>query len=192
MFELQFRRRFSMAHRLNRSGSPKCVVPHGHNEFVTVRLIATDTIKLDGDVNMVEPFENAKRTWHQWIDSHVDHAFQLSESDPLLEYFLDREPEIVDRIMVFPGDPTTELLAACFKSKLSAFLKLDGIGLKCLDISIEETPTNSVRFSGVPEDVLPECATADQWWMRPDMSINNLNMVGPLAVVATSRIGSQS
>ena len=41
MFSLIFSRRYSMAHRLLSGGSPKCAVPHGHNETVTVKLKAT-------------------------------------------------------------------------------------------------------------------------------------------------------
>ena len=37
MFSLIFSRRYSMAHRLLSGGSPKCAVPHGHNETVTVK-----------------------------------------------------------------------------------------------------------------------------------------------------------
>ena len=184
MFEFKFTRRFSMAHRLVLCGSSKCEVPHGHNEFVKVRLAAKEAKRLDGGANMVESFENAKRTWHKWIDDHVDHAFQLGESDPLLNYFIENEPHTIDRIMVSPGDPTTEVLAACFKSKLSAILRDDDVNLFCLDVTIEETPTNTVTFSGDPEAFLPEAKLSDPWWTRSDMAINDLRRSKPLTVVA--------
>jgi 6-pyruvoyltetrahydropterin/6-carboxytetrahydropterin synthase len=43
---------------------------------------------------------------------------------------------------------------------------------------VEETPTNTVTFSGDPADVLPERpATGNRadWWWRPDGSINDLD-----------------
>ena len=38
MATLEFTRRYAMAHRLLATKSAKCAIPHGHNEFVTVRL----------------------------------------------------------------------------------------------------------------------------------------------------------
>ncbi|MDE2580592.1 MAG: 6-carboxytetrahydropterin synthase [Rhodospirillales bacterium] len=176
MFHLTFRRRFAMGHRLIASGSERCAVPHGHNEIVTVRLQAVRPARLDGGANMVEPFERAKATWHRWIDTAVDHALQLSETDPLLAWFAAQEPHRLDRILVSPGDPTTELLACCLMAKLNTFLAADGGRLRCAEIRLEETPTNGVAFDGDPLDALPAQAGAgtDRWWLRPDMSINDL------------------
>ena len=174
MFSLIFSRRYSMAHRLLSGGSPKCAVPHGHNETVTVKLKSTRPQRLDGGANMVEPFERAKKQWHSWIDNHVDHAFQVSDRDPLIEVFARIEPEILPRLMVMPGDPTTELLAACFMAKLNAFLAADGGRLTCVEVQIEETPTNTVSFDGDPAQVIPAGTGDDSWWWRADNSINDL------------------
>jgi 6-pyruvoyltetrahydropterin/6-carboxytetrahydropterin synthase len=189
MFDLVFSRRFAMGHRLTASGSEKCATPHGHNETVTVRLRAVRPAPLDGEANMAEPFERAKATWHRWIDDHVDHAFQLSQADPLLDWFIQREPHRLDRILITPGDPTTEALACCMMAKLNAFLASDGGRLFCAEIRIEETPTNTVSFDGDPLAALPDVAGADRWWLRADMSINDLraapNMAAPrIAAVA--------
>jgi 6-pyruvoyltetrahydropterin/6-carboxytetrahydropterin synthase len=177
MFGLVFTRRYSMAHRLIADAGGKCAVPHGHNERVTVRLEAGEARRLDGVRNMVEPFETAKARWHRWIDQAVDHAFQLSDRDPLIDYFRDREPGRLAHLLITPGDPSTEMLAACFKAKLTAFLEDDGGRLCCVDVRIEETPTNAVTFSGDPADFLPESVAGDNrpaWWRRADMSINDL------------------
>jgi 6-pyruvoyltetrahydropterin/6-carboxytetrahydropterin synthase len=166
-----------MAHRLLAGGSPKCMTPHGHNEIVSVRLVAARAERLNGDANMVESFERAKGTWHRWIDEHVDHALQLSEDDPLLDYFECHEPRQLTRLLVCPGDPTTEVLAACFMAKLSAFLAAAGGRLRCAELAIEETPTNKVTLCAPAEAALPLRATAggaSRWWQRPDMSINDL------------------
>jgi 6-pyruvoyltetrahydropterin/6-carboxytetrahydropterin synthase len=176
MFGLIFTRRFSMAHRLRAEGSEKCAVPHGHNEIVVVRIEATAAQRLDGSRNMVAPFETAKARWHCWIDDAVDHAFQVSDSDPLIDFFREKEPDKLPRLLVTPGDPTTEILAACFMAKLNAFLAADGDRLRCAEVRIEETPTNTVMFAGNPADFLPERSghgNRPAWWRRPDMSINN-------------------
>jgi 6-pyruvoyltetrahydropterin/6-carboxytetrahydropterin synthase len=178
MFSLVFTRRYSMAHRLMADATSKCAVPHGHNELVTVTLQATAARRLDGAANMVEPFEIAKTHWHRWIDEEVDHALQLSDRDPLIGYFREHEPERLARLLVTPGDPTTELLAACFMAKLNAFLERDSSGLRCVEVAVEETPTNTVTFAGDPADVLPERPAAGNradWWSRADSSINDLD-----------------
>ena len=177
MFSLVFTRRYSMAHRLIADAGTKCAVPHGHNELVTVRLQATTPRRLDGAANMVAPFDTAKARWHRWIDEQVDHAFQLSDRDPLIGYFRDHEPARLKRLLVTPGDPTSEMLAACFMAKLNAFLEDDGGTLRCVEVVVEETPTNTVTFSGDPSDVLPERpATGNRppWWRRSDASLNDL------------------
>ncbi len=185
MFNLVFSRRYTMGHRLVSGGSEKCAIPHGHNELVTVRLRAVQSSRLDGGANMVEPFERAKATWHRWIDDHIDHALQLSESDPLLDWFASREPLRLGRILVTPGDPTTEMLACCMMAKLGAFLTDDGGRLSCAEIRIEETPTNTVTFDGNPAHYLPATSPTDAWWHRADMSINDLSapVLPPLAKV---------
>lgn len=175
MFSLVFTRRYSMAHRLIADPASKCAVPHGHNEIVTARIGAVTPQRLDGRANMVAPFETTKERWHAWIDQAVDHALQVSEGDPLIGYFRDNEPDKLARLLVMPGDPTTELLAACFMAKLNAFLDDDGGRLRCIELTIEETPTNAVVFTGDPAEVLPAQASGNRqpWWRRADMSIND-------------------
>lgn len=178
MFSLVFTRRYSMAHRLIADADSKCAVPHGHNELVIVRLQATTPRRLDGRANMVAPFEAAKARWHRWIDEQVDHTFQLSSRDPLIGYFRAHEPGRLRRLLITPGDPSSEMLAACFMAKLNAFLEDDVSGLRCVEVMVEETPTNTVTFSGDPADVLPERPVVGDragWWQRPDDSINDLD-----------------
>ena len=173
MFELVFTRRYAMAHRLRSDPSGRCAVPHGHNEIVTARLVPVAAARLDGAANMVEPFERATLSWHRWIAEQVDHAFQLGEEDPLIAWFAQAEPQRLSRLLITPGDPTTELLAVLFKAKLEAFLLVAGGRLACAEIAIEETPTNKVVFSGAVADALPVCA-GDRWWSRADSAINDL------------------
>lgn len=168
-FTLSFTRRYSMAHRLIGGASVKCAVPHGHNEVVVAHLQPQGNACLDLHDNMVVEFQEAKSLWHEWIDQQVDHALQLSQTDPLLNYFKVEEPEKLQRILLTPGDPTTELLAVCFKAKLQSFLTAQALLVQCSAIEITETPTNQVTFSGDPYSHLPR----QGWWARSDMSIND-------------------
>jgi len=127
---------------------------------------------------MIAPFALLKERWHQWIDNHVDHSLHLSGQDQMLDYFKSTEPETLAHIMVTPGDPTTEILAACFMSKINALLDDQNIGVRCRKIEVMETPTNSVIFRGDPAEVICRdhyAGPAIPWWQRADMSINDLD-----------------
>ncbi len=166
-----------MSHRLFNLKNSKCFVPHGHNEFVKVHLVSDGDDALDGISNMTNKFETLKKTWHNWIDNAVDHSMQMTAADPLLDYFKEKEPENLKHLLITPGDPTTEVLAACFFSKINAFLRHEKLLMKCVRLEIEETPTNTVVFHGDPKKAI-SCAQYDgpeiPWWERPDMSINDL------------------
>ena len=172
--ELVFTRRFCMGHRLISGSSERCAIPHGHNEYVTVTLVpgpnAPQNQRLDGHSNMLLPFAEAKGRWHRFIDERMDHSFQLSESDPLLHWFAEHEPQRLDRLVVTPGDPTTELLAALLMSKLRAFLTDQGGLLAPASLEIKETPTNTVRLHGDPSLYLPlvDRPAEKCWWHRAD------------------------
>jgi 6-pyruvoyltetrahydropterin/6-carboxytetrahydropterin synthase len=172
MAALEFTRRYAMAHRLLATKSPKCAIPHGHNEFVTVRLDPVARFRFS-DANSTAPFELAKRRWHQWIDDHVDHALHLGESDPLIDFFREREPQRLSQIMTFQGDPTTEALAACFWLKLTAFVADDDLPFKVREVRIEETPTNTVIVTADTFDPATCGLRSGAWPTRGDMSIND-------------------
>ncbi|MFE8872917.1 6-pyruvoyl tetrahydropterin synthase family protein [Acetobacter persici] len=174
MPDLVFTRRFSMGHRLIHGASESCALPHGHNEFVTVRLTPTHPARLDGRGNMPVSFQRAKSTWHRFVDEKLDHALQLAEDDPLLTWFQAHEPARAQRIVITPGDPTTELMVCLMMAKLNAFLKADGDVLRCTEVSLQETPTNTVSFSGNPEEMIPAGRSPEScWWNRADMSISD-------------------
>ena len=92
----------------------------------------------------------------------------------MLAWFRHHEPARVARLLVTPGDPTTEVLACCMMAKLNAFLAAAGGRLTCVEIRLEETPTNTVVFEGDPLAVLPRTPKLRPWWQRADMSINDL------------------
>jgi 6-pyruvoyltetrahydropterin/6-carboxytetrahydropterin synthase len=157
-----------MAHRLAHHASPKCATPHGHNEYVTVEIVRPGATVLCGKSNMLREFSELKEAWHGWIDGSIDHALQLSEHDSLLSYIDEQHPEW--RIMVTPGDPTTELTAALFMAKCQAFLDADGQGFLCRKLTLQETPTNTIVLDGPAPAELGEQSALD-WWRRADPSI---------------------
>ena len=171
-FRLRFSRRYSMGHRLTSGAAPNCRVPHGHDEIVTVDIVHVDNGGLDPETNMLAEFDRVKRRWFQWIDRAVDHSFHISHADPLLGFFQQHEPELVKKLLVTPGDPTTEIRAACFKSKLSSFLAEDEPNFACDRLIIQETPANAVEIiSNTFSKILPG---GDHWWARADETINDL------------------
>lgn len=172
MAALEFTRRYAMAHRLLADPSSKCITPHGHNETVTVRLAPESAFRFGG-ANSLAAFDDVKARWHGWIDGAVDHAFQLNREDPLIGFFRQTEPERLQRIMTFEGDPTTEALAAVFWLKLDAFLRAGDLPFTVEAVRVEETPTNAVVLT---RDVFDPGACglpAEAWPRRADMSIND-------------------
>lgn len=172
MPSIRFTRRFSMAHRLLSDPASRCAVPHGHNEFVHVTL-ATDAAMDFGGSNYVASFETLKGRWHGFIDKAVDHAFQLNAADPLLDWFRQTEPHRLGRLMVFEGDPTTEAFAIALRRKLDAILIDDGSPFHCVELVLEETPTNAVII-GATLAPAERAWGAGSWMDRPDLSINDL------------------
>jgi 6-pyruvoyltetrahydropterin/6-carboxytetrahydropterin synthase len=161
---IQFKRRFSMAHRLRFDRNSKCMTPHGHNEFVTVDLKPKAGARgIDwGAANYASSFADMKRHWHSFVDDALDHAFQLGHDDPMIGYFL----------LVIQGDPTTEAVATALYMKLNAILAAHLPDFECARFEIEETPTNSVILT--PEDVAACPIRLGEWCHRADLSLNDL------------------
>jgi 6-pyruvoyltetrahydropterin/6-carboxytetrahydropterin synthase len=171
MIQIEFTRRFSMAHRLWSDPASKCATPHGHNEFV--RLVLGTPAAADwGRSNMSHSFDALKSLWHGFIDKSLDHAFQLNAADPLLGYFQAHEPERLRHIVVVDGDPTTEALVIALTAKARALLATCAPEVKVLSLSIEETPTNTVSLSAETFDAIRWSAGA--WCHRADYSLNDL------------------
>ena len=175
MAALEFTRRYAMAHRLLADPASKCAIPHGHNEIVTVQLAPQRGFRFGGS-NAVAPFEAVKSRWCAWIDNHVDHALQLSETDPLIDYFRTQEPLRLARILTIPGDPTTEALAACFWLKLAAFIEESDLPFSVSAVRVEETPTNAVLLTRDSFDPVSCGLAAPTWPRRADMSINEFSI----------------
>ena len=162
-----------MAHRLLADPASRCAVPHGHNEFVHV-VLATDAEMDFGGSNYVASFESLKGRWHGFIDKAVDHAFQLNGADPMLDWFRQTEPHRLSRLMVFDGDPTTEAFAVALRRKLDAILIDEASAFRCVELTLEETPTNAI-IVGEHLSAAERAWAAGSWMDRPDLSISDLS-----------------
>ncbi len=175
MIRATFSRRFSMAHRLKHTVSSKCRALHGHDEIVRLSLVYSGNDHWDTARNMVADFAELKARWHTFIDDHIDHALQLGSDDPLLGYFIEEEPEQLRRIVILPGDPTTEVLCAAFVCKASAFIDHERFPYRVEAMTIEETPTNEVTVDRDAVRHFP-AINGPGWWARCDMSINDYGL----------------
>ena len=172
MTELVFTRRFSMAHRLLSDRRSKCATPHGHNEYVKIRLRPkAETGPRWGSANATADFSDVKRHWHHFIDHSLDHALQLGADDPLIGYFKAHEPDILPRLLIIKGDPTTEALALALLQKCTAILAQFVPGFSCASLELEETPTNTVCVSATDLVTAPHFG---DWCHRADLSLNDL------------------
>jgi 6-pyruvoyltetrahydropterin/6-carboxytetrahydropterin synthase len=169
---IEFTRRFSMAHRLRFDRTSKCATPHGHNEFITLSLKPKPETNLGwGQSNYALSFSNLKTDWHRFVDEALDHALQLGHDDPLIDYFKAHEPDILPRLLVIHGDPTTEAVALALYQKAIAILAARVPEVECVRLSLEETPTNKVIITS--EDLIGAPHLGD-WCLRADLSLNDL------------------
>ena len=161
-----------MAHRLRFDRNSKCAVPHGHNEFVVVSLQSKGRDIDWGNANYAASFSDLKGAWHRFVDDSLDHSFQLGHDDPMIAYFSDHEPDLLPRLLVIAGDPTTEAVATALYMKLNAILAAYLPDFECVRFELEETPTNSVVLT--PADVAACPVRLGEWCHRADESINDL------------------
>jgi 6-pyruvoyltetrahydropterin/6-carboxytetrahydropterin synthase len=160
-----------MAHRLRFDRSSKCATPHGHNEFIKITL-KSDTLSPHwGKSNMAKSFESLKKSWHHFIDNSLDHAFQLGEDDPLIDHFKTYETDILPRLLIIKGDPTTEATAVALWQKLSVILDNTTPDFRIIRLELEETPTNCITLEA---DTLWQNIELGAWCHRFDLSINDL------------------
>lgn len=146
MFELDFTYRFETAHRFTK-GNSKCATPHGHTWQASLEFAASPSDLQSND--MIEDFANLKAAWRKFLTGTVDHSMMHHYQDPLAPVM--RELVTGFRGLPFPGDPTTELVAALFLLKAQAMTK--SLPVHPVAVTVQETPTNRLRFraEGIPE-----------------------------------------
>lgn len=169
---IEISRKWEGSHRLI-SGVNKgtlCSLPHGHTWKVTAFFEAIAPFNLDGHSNVLILFSDLKKRWHHWIDNHIDHSIFLNSTDPLISFLQKENPQ--SRIVVTPGDPTTEMIACLFKAKLESFILDENFQVLCRQIHIQETATNAVTYAGNPKETLSSIKfDGPKWWNQADYSV---------------------
>lgn len=164
--ELKFRYRFEAAHRFTTAASASCMTPHGHTWHATLHLQSLRPLNQDG---MVVEFSKAKSFWKSLIADTFDHSYMCNHQDRLVEALLAIHPEA--RLLRFPGDPTTEMIALLMFNKAEQVVKAANLAseIRVSGITIEETPTNSLFC---PRDFYSENMTRFKdysgWWTSTD------------------------
>lgn len=148
-FEYSFRYKFEAAHRFTNSCPDSCATPHGHTWYATLGLIGSVALGSEfSNKQMVAEFKPMKQPWKQLIDETFDHSFIVNAEDALIEPLTGILPNC--RLIKMPGDPTTELIAACLFFKAQTLLSHTAkttasiASMRVEYVKIEETPTNHV------------------------------------------------
>ena len=171
--DLQFTYRFEAGHRLTSSVAPACATPHGHTWHVSVRFrgVADSAGRLLNHQQVLVEFGELKKSWKRFVQDCADHSYFHHKDDVIISA-LKREVAI-PRLLWLPGDPTTELMAAAFATKLRTLHAASGLTrVQPLSLSLRETPVNAVHFRfPKPEAwdwVDHELGDQKAWWNSPD------------------------
>lgn len=170
---MRFRYRFESAHRFTSAASSKCQTPHGHTWYATA-IFRMQGPALDRAA-MAAEFSEIKSTWKRFITETVDHSFMHHYQDPLAKPMRDAIADA--RLLPFPTDPTTEMIAGLFAMKLKA-MHLETQHAKTIapvGVLIQETPTNSILFRFEKDGQHPQwlktaLGESKGWWSNSDPS----------------------
>ncbi len=164
MFKLSTFIELPIAHRLPEAYSGLCVgnvsrdgssifpkdnlgIIHGHNYNITFE-VSTD--KMNSDF-MVMDFKKIKKIIHEEMDQY-DHSLILKEGDSLIDFYKkEYAKRSIDlsstRLFIWEQAPTAEYMAYYwYKIFVNRFTK-EGLDVKKLAITVEETSHNSVTYT---------------------------------------------
>lgn len=173
--ELRFKYRFEAAHRFTQSSSPSCMTPHGHTWYATLHLKSQAPLNAN---DMSVEFHQLKSSWKDLITNVFDHSFMCNVQDPLIEPLLHVHGGA--RLILFPGDPTTELISLLMFSKAEQFIAKtpwkEQVAVS--GITIDETPTNSIHCNrSFYKENMGRYAKYSGWWTSPDSTARNCQRV---------------
>lgn len=181
-FDLSFTYRFEAAHRLTKASAIACMTPHGHTWYAKA-VFSSESAQVGAD-DMVAEFSLIKKGWKTFIQETADHSYLHHHEDALLTAMKDHIPNF--RGLPFPGDPTTELIAALFFAKIQAMhreLKSARPLPNPATVVIQETPTNTVTLHAGPS-LTKWLQTIDErfdgWWQTADPNARHLTVRDPL------------
>jgi 6-pyruvoyltetrahydropterin/6-carboxytetrahydropterin synthase len=123
---------FDAAHRI--AGHPgKCAWLHGHTYHLEVA-VSSDTLNALG---MVMDFDDLRDVVRKAILDRWDHATLLAATDPLGAAISAVQHEAPDRVVLFPGQPTAEVLTRDAWERLERQLPA---GITLERVAVRETP----------------------------------------------------
>ena len=171
--KVQFRYRFEAAHRLLQTDSKACMTPHGHTWYTTLSLKFIGQ-SLNSSQMTVE-FSVLKKEWKALIQETFDHSYMHNISDPIIEVL--QAGEIKPRLIPFPGDPTTEMIALFLFSKMHKIIETSEFKdrVQVDHILVDETPTNSIICSqDFFESQINNFSDHKGWWTSTDLKDRSL------------------
>lgn len=120
---------------------------YGFNYNITVNLYS-DELDENG---MVVDFKLMKKIIHGYFDQY-DHSMILTPDNPLVAaYKKNYEENGIDfersRVFVWPENPTAEYMAKYWHGVMVKKLEENGLKVKGLKITVEETSHNSVTYT---------------------------------------------
>jgi 6-pyruvoyl-tetrahydropterin synthase len=170
---LKFRYRFEAAHRFLSSQAPACRTPHGHTWYATAIFQLSSESSLDQGAMSAE-FGILKQKWKAFITGNADHSYLHHYEDPIVPSLILDNPDA--RLLPFPTDPTTEMIAGLFMLKITAMHNAENHPalrkIKLRGVHIQETPTNSITVtlqkSGAPPNwLVDKIGDSTGWWTSP-------------------------
>ena len=173
MLRLSFRYRFEAAHRFVGTASPTCSTPHGHTWYAILNLDFRGE-RLNSDSMAVE-FSRIKGAWRDWISETCDHSYFHHWQDPVAE--TTRQCQKEARLLPFPGDPTTELIALLFFAKMEKIIGQSPLAdlIEIKSIKIEETPTNHIECDrAFYSSAIANYSQWSGWWTQQEISSREL------------------
>lgn len=173
--QMKFRYRFEAAHRFLSAHAPSCRTPHGHTWYATAIFRMRKNAQLDAAA-MAAEFGALKKNWKAFITETADHSYFHHQSDPIVETLIKDNPEA--RLLPFPSDPTTEMIAGLFALKLMAMQNDENNhslrNVELVGVHIQETPTNSITFKfdqagATPKWLTEKIGSTRGWWSNPNV-----------------------
>ena len=176
---IEFSYRFEAAHRFLNSKSKACMTPHGHSWIATLILTFTGE-KLD-DFQMTVEFSKIKKDWKKLIQKTFDHSFMHNINDPIVKVLEDSKTQI--RLIPFPGDPTTEVIALFMFQKMDMILSQSAFKetIQVKAIKLQETVTNTVICDRESfKKQMPFFKDYKGWWLNLNTEDRSLDVIRSL------------
>ncbi len=161
--KIEFTYRFEAAHRFLNSDSKACMTPHGHSWYASL-VLGFKGQSLNSSQMTVE-FSALKKEWRHLIQNTFDHSYMHNFNDPVIEVL--QKGEISPRLIPFPGDPTTEIIAVFLFHKMKTILK-NSTHQSLIDVHaiiLNETPTNKIICErDFYQSQITQYSGFDGWW----------------------------